>query len=310
MNTVVLLTALDMEYQAVRRHLEITGIRSHPAGTLFEVGHLPGTFGHIAIAITGEGNLGAAVLTERAIAMFEPTALLCVGIAGGLKDYIALGDVVVATKIYAIHGGYDRDDGFLARPKAWHASHELEQFARQVARTADWTQLIAQVQCPAVASACQAPTVHFKAVASGEVVLAATDTSLTALLRATYGDAEAIEMESAGIAQAAHLNRALPVLSVRGISDQANGSKNIADAAGWRYVAAAHAAAFGVSIAALALETRAARPGRAYSSAHSRRARHHEPAKPRSGYRGRGDVLGNVNPADIAAGVDRIVDFH
>lgn len=278
-NTVVMLTALDLEYRAVRRNLEVTGVRSHPAGTRFELGRLPGVIGEVAVATTGEGNLGAAVLTERAIAMFQPAALLCVGIAGGLRDYIALGDVVVATKVYAIHGGCERDDGFLARPKAWHASHELEQFARQVAQAGDWTRLITQVQGRAGASPGHAPAVHFKAVASGEVVLAAADTSLTALLRATYDDAEAVEMESAGIAHAAHLNRSLPVLSVRGISDRANGSKDIADAAGWRYVAAAHAAAFGVSIAALALGAHPTRTSRSCGRANSGRAQHHLAAK-------------------------------
>jgi adenosylhomocysteine nucleosidase len=254
-NTIVLLTALDMEYQAVRRHLKVTGTRSHPAGTMFEVCHLPGTHGDVVIATMGEGNLGAAVMTERAIAMFQPRALLCVGIAGGLKDYIALGDVVVGTKIYAIHGGCDRDDGFLTRPMAWNGSHELEQFARQVAQAGTWKRLIAQGEQRIPASVGQAPAVHFKPVASGEVVLAATDTSLTTLLHTNYNDAGAVEMESAGIAQAAHLNRSLPTLSVRGISDQADGDKEIADAAGWRYVAAAHAAAFGISIAGMILES-------------------------------------------------------
>jgi nucleoside phosphorylase len=276
-NTVVLLTALDMEYQAVRRHLEVTRTRSHPAGTVFEVGHLPGTHGEVVIATMGEGNLGAAVMTERAIAMFQPRALLCVGIAGGLKDYIALGDVVVGTKIYAIHGGCDRDDGFLTRPMAWNGSHELEQFARQVAQAGTWKHLITQGQQRISASALQTPAVHFNPVASGEVVLAATDTSLTALLRTNYNDAGAVEMESAGIAQAAHLNRSLPVLSVRGISDQADGDKDIADAAGWRYVAAAHAAAFGMSIVAMVLGTAVTRTSHSHevrgSSGRSRRGR-------------------------------------
>ena len=60
-------------------------------------------------------------------------------------------------------------------------------------------------------------------------------------------------MESAGIAHAAHPNRSLPMLSVRGISDQADTRKYIADAAGWQHIAAGRAAAFVVSIAALIL---------------------------------------------------------
>ncbi len=253
MSTIVLLTALDLEYQAVRRYLEDTRTRLHPAGTLFEVGKLPGAAGTVALAITGEGNIGAAVLTERAIAMFRPRALLFAGVAGGLKDDIALGDVVVATKIYAIHSGREHDDGFLTRPRAWHPSHELEQLARHVARTRAWTRLLPQDPQGQGPVAGRPPVVHFKPIASGEVILTATGTSLVAQLRGTYDDAAAVEMESAGIAHAAHLNQALPALSVRGISDQADTRKNTADAAGWQHIAAAHAAAFTVSIATLAL---------------------------------------------------------
>jgi nucleoside phosphorylase len=100
---------------------------------------------------------------------------------------------------------------------------------------------------------CQPPTVHFKPIASGEVILSAPDTALAARLHASYNDAVAVEMESAGVAQAAHLNRSLPVLSVRGISDRADTGKHRADAAGWQQVAAGCAAAFTVTMSALAL---------------------------------------------------------
>lgn len=256
MNIVVLLTALPLEYQAVRQHLERTQTWPHPAGTLFEVGHLPGATGMIALAQTGEGNVSAAVLAERAIAAFQPHALLCAGIAGGLKDDIALGDIVVATKIYALHSGREHDSGFLPRPRSWLASHQLQQLAQHLARTGTWTRLIPQYPNGPDGTAPLAirpAVVHFKPVASGEVVLTAKDTSLAALLRYTYDDAAAVEMEGAGTAQAAHLNRSLPILSVRGISDHADPRKGIADAAGWQQIAAQRAAAFAVSTATLAV---------------------------------------------------------
>jgi len=132
--TVVVLTALNLEYDAVRAHLTEIQRIDHPAGTLFEVGRLPGGRGRVVLAVTGEGNTGAAILTERAIRMFQPEALLFVGVAGALKDDIALGDVVVATKVYSYHGGKDEDGGFLSRPRAWKIPHHLDQIARYIAR--------------------------------------------------------------------------------------------------------------------------------------------------------------------------------
>ena len=253
MSIVVVLTALDLEYQAVRRCLEDVRVRPHPSGTLFEVGELPGGAGTVAMAVTGEGNVGAAVLAERAITTFAPRAMLCVGVAGGLRPDIALGDVVVATKVYALHGGRIHDDGFVARPRAWHASHELEQVAKLVARTGTWTSLIEPGSGRLPSAPAGRPVVHFKPVVSGEVVVNGRDKSMTAHLRDVFDDAVAVEMESAGIAHAAHLNGALPVLTVRGISDHADAAKYANDAAGWQHVAAGHAAAFVVATLSRAL---------------------------------------------------------
>ncbi|HET9899342.1 MAG TPA: hypothetical protein VFQ44_30825 [Streptosporangiaceae bacterium] len=241
---VVVLTALDLEYQAVRAHLANVRKRLHPAGTLFETGQLPDNSGEIALAVAGEGNGAAAVLAERAIAMFRPRALLFAGVAGAVKDDIDIGDVVVATRVYGYHGGKDEDDGFLARPRAWDAPHELDQLARYIARTASWTRLLA----PSWRK--REPVVHFKPIAAGEVVLNSRDTPLARQLHRTYNDAAAIEMESAGVSQAGHLNRSLPVLTVRGISDRADGAKRAADEADWQSTAAAVAAAFVVTLAA------------------------------------------------------------
>jgi nucleoside phosphorylase len=92
--------------------------------------------------------------------------------------------------------------------------------------------------------------VHFKPVASGEVVLTATGTPLVSWLRDSHDDAAAIEMESAGIAHAAHLNRSIPSLTIRGVSDHADALKHDADMAGWQRVAAENAAAFTVALIA------------------------------------------------------------
>lgn len=241
---IVILTALNLEYQSVRRLLSSPRRLDHPAGTVFEIGRLPGGNGLIALTTTGEGNTAAAVLAERAIVTFSPLALMFVGVAGALRDGIALGDVVVATKVYAYHGGEARQDKFLPRPRSWEISHRLDQAARHVHRAGTWVRLLEPGPPHPL------PAVHFKPVAAGEVVLNSRDGSLAERLRRSYGDAVAIEMESAGAAQAAHLNDRLPVLSVRGISDRADGAKHEADCEGWQTIAAASAAAFALAVGA------------------------------------------------------------
>ncbi len=241
--TVVVLTALETEYAAVRAVLGDRRVTAHPSGTRFEVGVPPAGGATIVLALTGQGNQGAAVLTERAIATFAPSALLFVGIAGALHDDLGPGDVVVATKVYGYHGGKDEDDGFRNRPQAWEIPHELDQIARHVAREGRWLP----------DSPGPPPPVHFRPIAAGEVVLGSRTAPLAARLRTAYDDAAAIEMESAGVAKAGHLNHGLPVLTVRGIGDD-----------GAEVTAAAHAAAFAL---ALAVEV-PARPGGVTTGVH------------------------------------------
>jgi 8-oxo-dGTP diphosphatase len=238
---VVILTALDLEYQAVREKLIDPSVQLHHAGTRFEVGGLESSQGRVALALVGKGNHPAAVLTERAIAKFAPVAVLFVGVAGGRPQNVALGDVVVATHIYAYHGGTSEDDGFKARPRVWEISHGPDQIARHVARSADWSRGLSSDRRP--------PRIWFGPIAAGEVVQDSATSDQARVIHEHYNDAMAVEMESAGVAQAAHLNQSLPVIVVRGISDKADGTKTATDGLNWQPKAAANAAAFAVALA-------------------------------------------------------------
>ncbi len=237
----VVLCALNLEYLAVRAHLTGLHLREHPAGTRFEAGQLAGAGWQVALAVTGPGNIGAAVLAERAITLFAPEVLLFVGVAGSLNDNVHLGDVVVATRVDAYHGGTAAED-FLARPQTWPAPHRLDQLARELDRTSSWRR---RLPGPSPGGP---PEVHFRPIAAGEVVLDSRDSAVFAHLSLHNNDAAAIEMEGAGITQAAHFNDSLPALVIRGISDQADGSKAAADREGWQRHAAANAAAFAAAL--------------------------------------------------------------
>jgi adenosylhomocysteine nucleosidase len=239
--TIVILTAMNLEYRAVRAQLSGITAHTHPMGTRFEIGHLNGC--RVALALTGKGNQSAAVLTERAAAEFAPAAVIFVGVAGALQPHLALGDVVVATHVYAYHGATSQDDGITARPRTWELSHRVQQIAAHLERTGDWASQLPGGPPP--------PRVHFGPVAAGEIAHYSAMSDARQWLREHYSDAVAVEMEAAGVAQAGHLNDALPTIMVRGISDPADESKSAADEAGWQPRAADNAAAFATDLAAL-----------------------------------------------------------
>lgn len=274
-DVVVVLTALDLEYEAVRGYLTDVESHRHEVGTRFEIGKTPNREVSVAINLVEKGNLPAAVLAERAIAEFRPLAVLFVGVAGGLRDDIALGDVVVATHIYAYQGGTSEDKGFSARPRVWEAPHELTQLAGELARSKTWTRLLAPAD-----EGCAPPKVHRRPIAAGDVVLQSRTSEEWRRLSLHYNDAAAVEMEGAGLAQAGQLN-SVPAMAIRGISDGATAEKAITDRAGWQPTAARHAAAFAITLAE--------RIG-----AESRRP---------SGRRRRGDVHNRAIDADASTGV-------
>jgi hypothetical protein len=102
---VVILTALPIEYQAIRTHLHRCQEKEYK-GTLYEQGVFSTKtwIWEVGIAQIGAGNDGAAFEVERAIACFQPSIVFFVGIAGGVKD-VDIGDVVVASRVYGYESG-------------------------------------------------------------------------------------------------------------------------------------------------------------------------------------------------------------
>ncbi|NMO53309.1 5'-methylthioadenosine/S-adenosylhomocysteine nucleosidase [Actinoplanes sp. TBRC 11911] len=201
---VVILSALDVEYRAVRERLVTVHRLDSVAGTLFETGTLYAG-GEVVLALTGKGNHPSAVIAERAIRRFSPIAVLFAGVAGALKPDLILGDIVAATHVYAYHGAAARDAGPKSRPRVWELDHRVQQAAHHLAR--------------------RFGRVRFGPVASGEVLHDATDSPHRRWIGEHYDDALAIEMEAAGAAQAGQLS-GTPVGVIRAISDRADGTKS------------------------------------------------------------------------------------
>lgn len=239
----VILTALPVEYNAVRDHLTDPQEKTHPQGTVYEWGTFTAPSGRweVAVAEIGAGNPGAAIEGERAIKEFHPRVVLFVGVAGGLKD-VQLGDVVVATKVYGYHSG-KAGETFAPRPDVPTSSYALVQRARAEARKSDWRGRLGV--CPPD----PAPRVFVKPIAAGEEVVASTGSDTSRRLKVLYSDALAVEMEGHGFLTAAQANQQVLALIVRGISDLIE-EKSETDKQGWQETAARHASAFAFEILA------------------------------------------------------------
>ena len=243
LNCAVILTALPVEYEAVRVYLKDLQEKIHE-GTIYELGRFPSgdQSWEVAIAEIGMGNPGAASAAERAIAFFRPRLVLFVGVAGGLKD-VQLGDVVAADKVYGYEFGKVDSTGFKTRPNVYNATYALEQRARAVARRQDWLKRLPFPIPDPVPKALVGP------IAAGEKVLASTTSEQWNLIKQSYGNSLAVEMEGHGFLAALHARQHVDALIVRGISDLIEGKRE-ADAANYQELAARHASAFAFEILA------------------------------------------------------------
>jgi nucleoside phosphorylase len=237
----VIFTALRVEYTAVRNHLTNLQEKTHPQGTIYEQGIFVGDnqTWDICIVEIGAGSTKAAFEAERAIGYFNPSVILFVGVAGGIKD-VQIGDVVASTKIYGYESGKAAKT-FQPRPEIGLSAYGLEQRAKAEARNNDWLTRISATEPP--------PNALVAPIAAGSKVIASTKSDIYKFLRAQYSDAVAVEMEGFGFLEAAHANPQVSAMVIRGISDLIN-QKIKADQAGYQSIASRNASAFAFQILA------------------------------------------------------------
>lgn len=237
--TVVIITALEVETRAVLRQLGKSTVETID-GTGFFKGQFAGW--DIAVVEAGAGNSGAAAIAVRALTYFKPEHAFFVGVAGGVKD-VVIGDVVVGTKVYAYESGKDTAMGFRPRPDAQNTAHELEQRARIIRQQDEWKKRLDPVLKH------ETPVVYVAPIAAGEKVVASTKSATAKLIKATYGDTLAVEMEGSGFLEGVHISHPTKGVVIRGISDLLS-KKGAADKAGSQQRAADAASAVAFEILA------------------------------------------------------------
>jgi nucleoside phosphorylase len=232
---IAILTPIDVEYNAVRRHLENIEEDRNAKG-LYEIGSFDTKLGNLSIVLqqTGARNSSIALATERIIELYNPKIIFLVGVAGGVKD-VAIGSIVVGTKTYGYESGKETEDGFKARPEVYTFTKILQDIALSVSRKGIWLRRTGKGKIDAECV--------FGAIASGDKVIATQKTNLFNFLKDTYNDTAAIDMEAVGFAEVFTRHTTIKYLCIRGISDLLD-NKSKSDSAGGQQLASANVAAF------------------------------------------------------------------
>lgn len=242
MNTILILTALELERQAVLSHLENIQQELHPeTGTDYNIGYYNTPAGKVKVVVgkTDQTNTNAGVETERALTHFSPSHAFFVGVAGGLKD-VNVGDIVIGKAVFGYERGKETDKGFLLRPQHGYSSYGLERIAESYGNSDEWktksATLINSEFSPSI-------DVYSGTIAAGEKVMANIDSETLLFLRTNVSNALAIEMEGLGFLEACRPYTQIKSLLLRGISDLIKG-KDGSDEKGSQPYASQNVSAF------------------------------------------------------------------
>jgi nucleoside phosphorylase len=204
----VILTALPVEYWAVRAHLTDLREETHLQGTVYERGKFAGNGQEweVGIAEIDAGNVGATVEVEWATAHFQPNILFSVGIAGGIKN-VKTGDVVAATKVYS----YKLGNSHVSPVRMVESNYALVQRAKSEARKADWLQRLSNH--PVVQ-----PHVFVAPIVSVDRIIKSSESDDFQFLSVSCAEAIAVDMEGFCFLNAAKIYPNVQSIVIRGIS--------------------------------------------------------------------------------------------
>lgn len=233
----VILTALDSEFQEVKRHIEPLGIVTHPSGTNYHLGSfvLKRTHWIIALAANGKRNIKTAVATERAINYFDPDAIIFVGCAGG-RDEGKIGDVVAASRIYDYEAGAETKEGFRGADQGATVGYKTGQLLELLKNSSWKTRVQISEEIIGVAPSKEKlddilrdGLLRIEPIASGEKTHKIDKSPGLVQIERASRDAAAVETEGHGFLTAAHMNNHDCAIILRGLSDKIADKNGITD---------------------------------------------------------------------------------
>ena len=240
-----IITALPVELAAVRAKLNNPRpLKERDSTITYYRGQvsIPGTDRFYEVVVAGQltmGNIDAGITTTKTLERWKPRYVLLVGIAGGVKGKVKLGDVVVAEFVNYYEQAKVMENESEVRPRQYPAGGVL--YNQVVAyEELDWRAEIG-VASPSKAKVVTPSGPKFGPIAAGEKVIK-DQASLDALV-VQCPKMLAVAMEGAGAAHAVYRDpRKSEFLEIRGICDYANNKKNDR----WHKYAANAAAAFAI----------------------------------------------------------------
>jgi len=219
--------AMAGEIDRLQLHHEVETVIEY-AGRIYRHGVLAGQ--QVTIVQSRIGKVAAALTAASLIRDHEVDAIVFTGIAGALRDDLAIGDVVVASELIQ----HD-----LAGPPEMFARGEIPLLG-VVELPADATMTAAAVAAAddfiangltAIVTAEQLvdlgigqPSVHVGQVATGDEFI---EGELKGIVRRRTPDALCVDMEGAAVAQVCHELGGTPLCVIRAISDLASGTASV-----------------------------------------------------------------------------------
>jgi adenosylhomocysteine nucleosidase len=223
------LTILDEEIRAVQAELEQMRdyrVRRLDYGPLAREAWVPAPVGQRAVRVAAvqtftRGTDSAALAYRGLVGEYNPKIVLLVGIAGGVRPDVGIGDVVVSDEVISYDARREAADGTHRRGQAQSVAAPLGY------RLNDFFAATAGEQTTRPGG--ESFRIHRGPIGSGNAVVTDAESEIRHWLEHFNEKVLAVETEAAGVAQSFHesVRRDGPRgwLTVRGISDTADEHK-------------------------------------------------------------------------------------